>query len=87
MKKDEAPSKLLRVSEVAEQLRVNPQTAYRWIREARCLQFASGAPFACLVGWCRLGTLRRSDSPYQGKRPDGWPRDHTETTPRRRGST
>ena len=33
MRADEAPPKLLRVSEVAEQLRVNPQTAYRWIRE------------------------------------------------------
>jgi len=33
MNKDEAQPGMLTVPEVAEKLRVNPQTAYRWVRE------------------------------------------------------
>ena len=35
-RKMSAVPKLLTVPEVAHQLRVNPQTAYRWAREGTC---------------------------------------------------
>jgi excisionase family DNA binding protein len=66
--KDEAPSKLLRVSEVAEQLRVNPQTAYRWIREGTLAVRVRGAPRLNRPG----GLICRGNAPTGGP----------ETTPR-----
>jgi excisionase family DNA binding protein len=64
MNKDKDPPKLLRVSEVAEQLRLHPQTCYRLIREGSLPSLRVGGsvrvPTKLLVDRLHRSTVART---------------------------